>query len=350
MERVAVGFVGAGAVATRHAATLARFEDVDVVGVADPDAGAAGRLAARAGANAYASHEELLARERLDALYVCVPPFAHGAPELAAVEAGLPLFVEKPLAADLATAELIAEAVRGRGLVTGVGYHWRWLDTVERARELLDGNPARLVLAYWLDKVPPPAWWRSRDRSGGQVVEQATHVLDLARALVGEVTLVHAVGARSPRADFPDSDVDDVSAASLRFSTGAVGTVAATCLLGRLHRAGIHLFADGLALELSEAELVVGRDGGEEVHTANGDARGRPDRDFVDAVKGGPDRMRVPYAEALRTHRLACALAASAVDGRVVELALEASEPAPGPAPGPAPDPPGDPAGEDVNA
>jgi predicted dehydrogenase len=335
MERVSIGFVGAGAVATRHAATLAGFGDVHVAGVADPDQDAARRLADTAGAAAYASCEELLAAERLDAVYVCVPPFAHGEPELAVIEAGLPLFVEKPLAADFATADRIAEAVRARGLVTCVGYHWRWLDTVERAAALLERNPARLVAAYWLDKVPPPAWWQRRDRSGGQLVEQATHVLDLARALVGEVTHVHAVGARMPRPAFPDADVDDVSAASLRFSTGAVGTVAATCLLGRLHRAGVHLFAEGLALELTETELVVASDGGEEVYRADGDARGRPDRDFVDAVKGGPDRVRVPYAEALRTHRLACALAESAAGGRVVTLDAEPGQEAVGAGGGP---------------
>jgi len=323
MDQVAIGFVGAGAVATRHAATLAGFDDVRVVGVADPDVHAARRLADRAGAAAYASHEELLATERPDAVYVCVPPFAHGPAELAVVDAGLPLFVEKPLAVDLDTAAAIADAVRAKGLVTCVGYHWRWLDVVERAAAILAERPARLVAAYWLDKVPPPPWWRRRDRSGGQLVEQATHVLDLARVLVGEVTHLHAVGARTPRAAFPDADVDDVAAASLRFSTGAVGTVAATCLLGRLHRAGLHVYAEGLALEVSETELVVDRDGDRRVIPAAGDARGLPDRDFVDAVKGGPDRVRAPYAEALRTHRLGCALAASALDGRVVELKAE---------------------------
>ena len=50
----------------------------------------------------------MLDAEGLDAAYVCVPPFAHGAPELAVFERGLPFFVEKPLAADLETAEQIA--------------------------------------------------------------------------------------------------------------------------------------------------------------------------------------------------------------------------------------------------
>jgi len=314
--------VGAGAVATRHARTLLGFDDVRVVAVADPAPERARLLAAQTGAIAYDTWVPMLERERLDALYVCVPPFAHGAPELAAIEAGLPFFVEKPLAIDLDTAESIAERLVGTGLVTCAGYHWRWLDTFEQAQELLAGNPARLALCHWLDKVPPPAWWVRKDGSGGQTIEQTTHVLDLARALVGEVTEVHAAGARVDPAALPGTDVDEVTAATLRFATGAVGTVSSTYLLKGLHRAGIQLYAQGLALELSETELVVEDGAGNRaVHPAKEDARPRPDRDFVDAVRGGPDRIRVPYQEALRTHRLACAITRSVEEGRTVPLA-----------------------------
>ena len=316
-----VGIIGAGSVARRHAATLRGFCDARVVAVADPVEEAAAELAARCGAAAYRGHEELLERHDLEALYVCVPPYAHGAPELAAIERGLPFFVEKPLAADLATAELIAAKVRERGLVTCTGYHWRWLDIVEEAAALARRHPPRLVLAYWLDKVAPPAWWTRRDRSGGQVVEQATHVLDLARLLVGEVRVVYALGAPMDWAAYPGADIDGASVASLRFDGGAVGSVSSTCLLDRLHRAGLHLIAEGMAIELSERELAVEGGGRQRtVRAAGGDARSRPDRDFLDAVRGRANRVRAPYEEALRTHRLACAVARSAQEGRPVEL------------------------------
>ena len=103
--------------------------------------------------------------------------------------------------------------------------------------------------------------------------------------------------------------------AILRFASGAVGTVASTCLLPRLHRAGVQVVADGLSLELSETELVVEADGRRSVWEA-ANARPRPDRDFVAAVRGGPDRIRVPWPEAYRTHLLACAITRSAEEGR----------------------------------
>ncbi|MFL6269080.1 MAG: Gfo/Idh/MocA family protein [Actinomycetes bacterium] len=315
---VRIGMVGAGAVAARHVRTLLAMDGVEVAGVADPALDRARELAGAAGAAAYPSHMELLAAERLDAVYICVPPFAHGAPELAAIEAGLPFFVEKPVAIDQETAAGIAAALAGRPLVTCTGYHWRWLDIFDRAAALLAERPARLVQCAWLDKVPPPPWWLRRDGSGGQVIEQTTHVLDTARALAGEVAEVHAFGAREPAAE-----IHHVSAASLRFASGAVGTVVSSCLLPRLHRAGVQVVADGLALELSETELVVEADGRRDAWTADADARPRPDRDFVAAVRGGENRVRVPWPEAYRTHLLACAITRSAEEGRALPVGRE---------------------------
>ena len=303
--------VGAGAVAARHLRTLLAMDGVEVAAVADPVLERARELAETAGAAAYPNHMELLAAERLDAVYICVPPFAHGPPELAAIEAGLPFFVEKPVAIDQETAARIAGALAGRPLVTCTGYHWRWLDIFDRAAGLLADRPARLVQCTWLDKVPPPPWWLRRDGSGGQVIEQTTHVLDTARGLAGEVAEVHAFGAREPAAE-----IHHVSAASLRFASGAVGTAVSSCLLPRLHRAGVQVVADGLSLELSETELVVEADGRRDAWTAEGSARPRPDRDFVAAVRGGPDRVRVPWPEAYRTHLLACAITRSVDEGR----------------------------------
>jgi predicted dehydrogenase len=319
-SRLRIAFAGAGAVATRHAAALGTFDDVQVVAVADPLTERAEALAAGWGAAVHRDVDDMVQRTRPDALYICVPPFAHGPPEAAAIDAGVPFFVEKPLACDLETAETIAAAVARRGLVTATGYHWRYFDTVERAAELLVDRPARLAIGSWLDKVPPPLWWSTRANSGGQVIEQATHVLDLARVLVGDVAEVSALAARTPRTAYPDADVDDVSVATLRFRSGAVGTLAATCLLQWKHHAALQLFADGLALELSESDLVVDTGSGAVRETPQIDAKTRSDRVFLDAVRGGDNQVRTAYAEALETHRVACAVARSAEQRRPVAL------------------------------
>ncbi|PVZ09108.1 Gfo/Idh/MocA family protein [Actinomycetospora cinnamomea] len=315
-----VGIVGAGGVARRHAGTLAVMPDVALVGVTDPDAERAEDLAGAVGATPARDLDALLARG-LDAVWVCVPPFAHGEVEERVAAAGVALFVEKPLGLDVAAAERVAAAVATAGVPTSVGHHWRSSTAVARARGLLAGRTVRLVSATWLDKVPPVPWWARRGSSGGQVVEQAVHVLDLARLLAGEVTAVHAVADDAP----PDGgDVDSATAGTLRFAGGAVGTLAATCRLGWKHRAGVELYADDLALTVTEEQLAV-RDGegSWSVEVDPAEARTAADRAFVDHVTGrepSGSGVLVDYAEALRTHRLACALSESVASGAPVVL------------------------------
>jgi myo-inositol 2-dehydrogenase/D-chiro-inositol 1-dehydrogenase len=317
MTPTRVGLVGAGGVAQRHARVLSGLPDVQVVAVTDVVPAAAEALAGAVGARAVPDVGALLSAE-LDAAYVCVPPFAHGPAERAIVAAEIPLFVEKPIAIDQDTAHEIASLVTDRNLLTAVGHHWRYAAGVERARRLLAGRPVRLVTGGWLDKVPPVAWWPRRDRSGGPVVEQAAHVLDLARHLAGEVTEVYAYGNGTPPG-VDGADVDGATAAAMRFASGAVGTLAATCVLGWKERAGLDVYADGLAIRITETSIAV-RDGDtESVAECDPDAaRVAVDRAFIDAVRGAADDVRVPYAEAIGTHALALAVAESAATGRPV--------------------------------
>lgn len=320
MERVRIGFIGAGGIASRHISDLLGFDDVTVVAVADPAHTRAQEQAARCQAQVYTNHEEMLDQEALDALYICVPPFAHGPLELAAIERRLPFFVEKPLATTWETAQQIAAGIAAQQLVTAVGYHWRYLDTVEEAQALLSNKPVRLALGYWLDSTPPPAWWIREEESGGQMVEQTTHIFDLARLLVGDVERIYATGARLERPAYPAADIFDVSLATLHFTSGALGNMTSTCLLNWPHRIGLHLFCEGLAIELSEFEIMVDVGRGRPTRRAEGDPFVREDRAFIDAVQGKPNQIRAPYHEALKSLQLTLAANRSAHEGRVLDL------------------------------
>jgi myo-inositol 2-dehydrogenase / D-chiro-inositol 1-dehydrogenase len=310
--------VGAGAVGTRHARVLSGFDDVEIVAVHDPHPPTAEAVATTFGVPVADDLPGVLAA-RPDAVWLCVPPFAHGEAELAVLEAGLPFFVEKPLAADLATAEKVADAVTAAGLPTATGYHWRHLDTVERARTALAETTVRLLDARWWGTTPPPAWWSDSTRSGGQVVEQATHVLDVVRLLAGEVTEV--VGASAPSTT-QGRDVPDATAAVLRFESGAVGTVSTSCVLPAPTAAGVDVAADGLAVGLTETSLrMTAPDGWTHASEPAVDARTAVDRAFVDLLSTGtraPGLVDVP--EALRTHRLACAIAEATRTGSTVRV------------------------------
>jgi myo-inositol 2-dehydrogenase/D-chiro-inositol 1-dehydrogenase len=317
-----IGFVGTGGVAARHAGILAGFDDVVLVAATDVDPRRAAEFAHPHGMSVVPDVAALLARH-VDAVYVGVPPFAHGALEAELATAGVALFIEKPLAIDEATAEEIGQRLAAAGVLTRVGHHWRCATPVHRARELLAGREIRLVSAAWWDKVPPVGWWTDRSRSGGPLVEQAVHLLDTARVLVGDVAQVHTLSA----GPVPGGSVDAATAAVLRFASGAVGTLTSTCVLNGKHRAGLEIVADGLVIGVGEDWLEV-HDGGKGVGERRVEwdpwpARVAADRVFVDAVRGretDPDRSPPDYPEALRSHRVACALARSATSGRSEQL------------------------------
>ena len=101
---------------------------------------------------------------------------------------------------------------------------------------------------------------------------------------------------------------------------GAVGSFTNSCLLPRAHRIGVELVAPGLGLWLTEHRLVVTDADGERVVDRDVDPFEAEDRAFVAAVRGEGDDVRTPYREALRTHRLAVAVATAAADGGTVRL------------------------------
>jgi len=310
-----MGFVGTGGVATRHARILRGLADVQLVAATDVVPERARAFADDHGIAAAPDVDALLDHE-LDALYVCIPPFAHGPVEHGLLGSGLPLFIEKPPAVDLETAERISAAFTERSTLTRVGLHWRLGEPVRRARKLLAGRTVRLVHGTWLDKVPPVAWWTDPTRSGGQVVEQAVHVLDLARVLVGEVREVTAAGG-PPVAP---GGVASATAALLQFDGGALGTLATTCALPWKAEVGLRVVADDAVVDVNEESVQVTDPKGTRRWTADPhEARVAADRAFVNAVRGvdGKDAgADLPdYAEAVRSHRLACAVARAVTSG-----------------------------------
>jgi len=309
MAATRVGIIGAGWIAGVHLRVLSGFDDVQVVGIASRNPDSAGRLAESAGARVYPDYRSMLDAAALDAVFVCLPPYAAVEPALAVVDRGIALFAEKPLGLDEEWPARIAKAIHGKGVVSCVGYQWRYLEVVDRARELLESHPPQLVVGSWLGETPGAEWWIRKDKSGGQILEQATHIFDLARYLAGEMEPTAAAGRRVPRPAYPNSDILDVTETSVRFASGAIGSFSTTSLLAGPHRVELDMVSDGLALtlEVLNARLVV-RLGTETTTLAPPSEFDTPyelqNRAFIDAVQGKPNRIRSSYDDALLTHHL----------------------------------------------
>jgi predicted dehydrogenase len=170
----------------------------------------------------------MLEEEPLDALFVCIPPFAHSDQEVLAAERGIALFVAKPVALSLETATRALAAIRQHRLLTSVGYMWRHSDLTDKARELLDGRKIGMVIGSVHVGTPGTPWWRVYDKSGGQIVEQSTHIYDLARYFAGEVAEVQGWGGARLNSAI---DFEDVTSVNLRFAGHAVGNITSTSLV-----------------------------------------------------------------------------------------------------------------------
>ncbi|MCS7066708.1 MAG: Gfo/Idh/MocA family oxidoreductase, partial [Fimbriimonadales bacterium] len=170
MGTVRIGFVGVGGIAQAHLDALSQIEGVTLAAFCDVDASRAETAAARFGGRVYTDYEPMLREQSLDALYVCVPPHAHEGAEERAAERGVHLFVEKPVARTLERARQIEAAIQRAGVLSSVGYHFRYYSATERARERLQGLPIALTIGYWHGGMPGVAWWRQHALSGGQLV------------------------------------------------------------------------------------------------------------------------------------------------------------------------------------
>jgi predicted dehydrogenase len=318
-----VAFVGAGGISERHLAAVASM--AEVVGIASRRPERAAALAERFGGRPFADPIAMFDQARPEALFICVTPAVHGDLERAAIERRIPFLVEKPLAVDWEPAAAIAGEVARAGLVTAVGYQWRYAPSVERALELVRGRPIAMAQGTWLTRTPAPAWWSRQSESGGQMVEQTTHMFDLARLFLGEPESVHALATRVPRADHPDCDIDEASLAQVRFTSGAIASFASTCILAASHKVGLHLYAENLAVEIGASKLWVDRGQGREEIDCPGDPTLAMDRAFLDAVaRRDPTGVRSSYADALETHRLTTTARESARRGQPLKLGAAA--------------------------
>jgi myo-inositol 2-dehydrogenase/D-chiro-inositol 1-dehydrogenase len=334
-----VGIVGTGWVASRHVAALSRMSEVRVAAIAGRNLTKARGLAAMAkgpGASAtiYEDWGDMLDRERLDALFILLPPFLHGELETACAARVPAVLVEKPIATDLATAHRALTAFEAAGTFAAAAYMNRCSGSVMRARELFQApsDSPILVEGRWLGPIPPPVWWRDRSLSGGQFVEQCTHLVDIARFVAGEIIEVSAFSASGFIDDVEGFATDDAMIVNARFASGALARFSTGCFPrpGLVEDTGIGLLISsrttrcklsgwGMALH---AEFASGRT---ESLLPEVDIFEVEDRLFLRAAATG-EWVLFPssYADAIETLRVTLAANESAATGQTIRLGSKA--------------------------
>lgn len=333
-----VGFLGAGLIATYHSKSLRRSgaeqrHPVVRAGVFDPDPERAASFAAAAGHTVMGDEDEVL--DSCDAVYVCTWTSEHVRQVAKAVERGLAVFCEKPLAVDLPTAAAMTDLVATSGVVNQVGLILRRSAAYRWARHLLDDPAAgRVMTVVFRDDQFIPiqghyaSTWRSQRElvGAGTLLEHSIHDVDMLRYLVGDVERVSA-----NTANFHGHDgIEDVATATLAFAGGAVGTLTSVWHdnLARPSLRRVEVFCERRHIVIegddwfgpvhwTDHDGTTGTLGGDELVAAVAalhDGTDNPDGAFVDAVVGGhpawPD-----FGVALRAHEVVDAMYRSAAEG-----------------------------------
>jgi predicted dehydrogenase len=220
-----IGLIGAGMIGRKHADYVMASSDCDLVALADPTSEARA-FAVGIGAAYHPDFEGMLAKEDLDGVIIAAPNDLHEAAGVAAARHGVPMIIEKPIAADLAAAARLTAAAEDAGVALLVGHHRRYNPRAQRARSLVrEGGLGRLVAVNvtWCVKKPEPYFEATLKRrpGGGPILINLIHEIDLLRFVCGEIAEVQALGSNAIRG----FEVEDSTAISLRFENGAIGTV-----------------------------------------------------------------------------------------------------------------------------
>lgn len=319
-----MGIVGTGWFSKVHGDILAGLDGVRVAGVTGTTAAKAQALADRyPGAIGFGSLTDMLDSLKLDAVYLCIPPMAHGELEAELIERGIPFFVEKPLAANLDTPLEILARLQQKPLIHAVGYHFRYKASIRKLKESLEGRTLGMALGAWMGDMPQVAWWRSQEGSGGQFVEQTTHIVDLLRYTAGEVDEVYAAyGNRVVQERFDHVTVPDVGTVTMKLHNGAVATISNTCILpGGVSKVGLHLYTDAGILAWSPERLEINLPGTKTTYTGTDNPYAAETDAFIHALRtGDTSRILSDYADAVKTQRITCAALESARTGQPVRI------------------------------
>ncbi|WP_379130120.1 Gfo/Idh/MocA family protein [Paenibacillus sp. sgz500958] len=318
-----IGMIGTGWFSKVHADLLTGMEDVRLQAVCGSSKEKGEEMAKSYSAAGYGDVTEMLNEQELDAVYICVPPHAHGTIERAVIRRNIPFFIEKPLGATTEIPASLLLDIKERNLLTSVGYHFRYQENIERLKDLLQGDKVGMIVGQWMGGMPGVSWWRNQEQSGGQFTEQTTHIVDLLRYLGGEVTEVYGMfGNRVMHEQHDNVTVADVGTVSLKLASGIVANISNTCVLpGEVGRVGLSFYNDRGMLDWNPERLLEARSGDSTEYVNSGNPYLKESEAFLHAVRTG-DRSRIlsDYEDGFKTLQVTCAAFESAESGQSVRL------------------------------
>lgn len=326
MKQLNIGFIGVGGVAQPHLNNLTNMENVNISAVCDAFADRAKEVGEKFDAAIYTDYKKMLADEKLDGCYVCLIPGVHGETELDLVKAQVPFYLEKPVHLELDACQRVLEQLEKTPIINSVGYHWRYGAGAQAAHKFLQDKKVSFVDGYWYSDFVGAPWWRQLKLSGGQLVEQSTHIVDLARYLGGEVKTVYAAASTGAMTEIENYDITDTSVIAMKFDSGAVGSVISGCIAEKNGGGKVDLTLKGRDWQVwtnSDESTWQSADGKDEVKGAQSwsEQLGNGDRAFVKAIRSGDqNEILADYRSGAQTLAITLAANESMQNGQEVNV------------------------------
>jgi myo-inositol 2-dehydrogenase/D-chiro-inositol 1-dehydrogenase/scyllo-inositol 2-dehydrogenase (NAD+) len=235
-SRFRLAVLGAGRAGLVHARNAAGVvPGVELACLVDADPGVGRKAGDELGVPVFTSLGQALSGEAFDGVVITAPTFAHAELAVLAAGAGKHVFCEKPMALSVDECDVMAAAADKAGVVFQVGFVRRFQpEFAEAKRRIEAGEIGTPMVIKSLTRGPglPPAWAHDLRRSNGMLAEVNSHDFDCVRWLVGsEIERVYAETANFKGAErgVTAPDFYDNAVVSLRFASGAIGTVDGTC-------------------------------------------------------------------------------------------------------------------------
>jgi predicted dehydrogenase len=319
---VRIGFIGVGGMAEEHIRRLESLEDVTITALFDLNQTRSQEAAAKLGAVSYESSEQLIESGSIDALFICTPPFARSGIEEAAARAGIHLLSEKPVGLDMEQVWQTERVIRESGIIHSSGYCLRYMDIVAKAKAYLANKKIAMVMGYRFGGMPGVKWWRMQELSGGQLVEQSTHQLDLIRYIAGEFKEVSAIHEQRYMRDFdPEATAYDVGTVNFVLQSGAVGNITSTSLSKYAGRNAVEFYGHDFFLSIDGATLRIADDTQDITEKCKLQYYYEQDKAFIEAVRTGRQELVLcDYTEAAKTLAVTLAANESAAARKTVVL------------------------------
>lgn len=321
---IRVGFIGCGGIARAHMARLVKIEGVKFIGMCDVEEKIAQECANMYGGNVYTDFRKMLENEKIDACFICVPPFAHVGQEEECIERNIPFFVEKPIHLNLEKAEEIGEKIKEKGLITSVGYVLRYFDITEKLKDILKNEKIGLLRGKYYGEVPGQGkklWLIRKDMSGGQLIEQATHTIDLMRYFCGEVEEIYAYKFEGINNKiYPEYNVEDALTMVMKFKNGIIGNLSCTWLW-KGFESEVEIIGKDVIFLYRGNTIEINRGIKIERYISNIDPMFEEDLAFIKSVKEkNPEYIKSDYIDALKTLKITLKAHESVLKNQPVKL------------------------------